>query len=275
MAIRPGPALLLFVSAAACSPPPEAPTEWNELTRYLYREFDNEDPRVLEAGVVNAEDLLLSLDAQPERDVDERAFVLEDLSLDDVAAIERPDRPIENCVNIAVARASAHGVDDFAWMQIQSDQTPVEPTAESYVREVVEPEDPQCFSEGTCGVIRTRNDIRRVNFLMSVNLVLWKDVRRIAVIRDGEDTGRQALLARSWVAESFEGDNGNTAILQSYTPDLWIDQGDGTSLRYQGLYQESDVGGEVSDDIVLATLKNSIDDALAAGDEGITELRGR
>lgn len=267
--------LVLAIGLGACNPPPEAPTELNELTRYLFREFEAEDPRVLEAGIANLEDFLLTLDLSPEIDIDERSFEIEDLQDEDVGSITRPDRPLENCLNLSVARASTRDVEDFAWMQTQVDQLPVEPTAEDYVREVVDPADPSCFVDGSCDVLRTRNDIRRVNFLMSVNLELWKDFRRVSVVRDGEDTGRQAMIGRSWVAESFPGDNGNTAILQSYTPDIWIDRGDGSSLRYQGLFQESDVGGEVDDNIVLATLKGSIDDALAAGDEGLETLRPR
>ena len=43
----------MLLLALACKPPPDAPTEMNELTSYLFVHMGDEDPEYLEAGMTN------------------------------------------------------------------------------------------------------------------------------------------------------------------------------------------------------------------------------
>ena len=43
----------LVLALSACKPPPEAPTELGELTLFLFANFDDPDPLVMQAGMVN------------------------------------------------------------------------------------------------------------------------------------------------------------------------------------------------------------------------------
>ena len=43
----------MLLLALACKPPPDAPTEMNELTSYLFVHLGDEDSEYLEAGMAN------------------------------------------------------------------------------------------------------------------------------------------------------------------------------------------------------------------------------
>jgi hypothetical protein len=60
-------------------------------------------------------------------------------------------------------------------------------------------------------------------------------------------------------------------LWQSYSLDLWIEDGNGGSRRFQSLWSESDII-DVDEDIVRNVLRDSIDDVYAAGDEAIDGL---
>ena len=53
MSFRTVPIALALVLLVGCQPPPEAPTDLSDLSLYLFANFDDEDPLVLQAGVVN------------------------------------------------------------------------------------------------------------------------------------------------------------------------------------------------------------------------------
>ncbi|MCK6530709.1 hypothetical protein L6R50_25170 [Myxococcota bacterium] len=264
------PALAALGLAAGCVPPPDAPEELSDLTRYMYREWDSEDPRVLGIGAGNLEDILLGFDL--DGDVDDRAFVQDDLVEDDVDHLVHPDEPVDDCVPIAVAARSRYGIDWHALFAIEVDQRPAEPTATEYERRFLDPEDPECFAEGSCGTLGTENEITRSNILYTVSFVMPKDFAWVEIMKDTEPTGRRAIVARSWLDRSWPSDDGNTDLQQSFTLDVWIEAEDGSTLRYQALWSDTEIPGIDSDEAVQYFTKDGIADALAAGDDAISTL---
>jgi len=265
--------LLPLIFLLACGPPsPEAPTELSGLVRFLFAEHDNEDPTVMEQGLGNLAALLDAVDLTG--DAVDRSWIPGALIADDIEGLTRPeDRDLAALLSIALAGQSAFGTQDHALLQIQSDQLPGEPTATRYERLVTEPEDPACFVSGECEHLRTSNDVRRENFLMSVDFMLRKDFRWSSVGTEadaGEDRPR-AIAARSWFEQSWPGDNGNTMLWQSYSLDLWLDDGKGAARRFQALWSESEVV-DVSEDVLRNVLRNSIGDVYVAADEAIAAL---
>jgi len=244
----------------------------SELVRYLYREHGAEDPRVMEEGLGNLSALLDDIDF--EADAVDRSWIPDLLTAEDVGDIPRPEgRDLEALLGISLAGPSQFPARDHALLQIQEDQTITEPTATHYERTVAEPSDPACFVSGDCEFLRTVNDARRENFLMNVDFVLFKDFRwsRVGTEEEAGVDRPRAIAGRSWFAESFPGDGGNTTLWQSYSLDLWIEDGTGGSRRFQTLWSESDII-DVDEDIVRNILRNSIDEIYAAGDEAIEEL---
>ncbi len=260
----------LALALAGCTPAPEAPTELSDLSRYILAEFDSDDPRVLEGALANLADVFVDVDLEGDLR-DERTFVTDKLTVEDLAGIETPPgTDPQNLVPISVVGRSRHPVANHMAFQRQPDQLPAEPSAETYVRAYLAPDDPTCFGvDEDCTLLRTENDIRRVNALMRVDFVLFKDFRLVEV---DEEAGLQGLAARSWLTQSWDGENGSTRLIQSYTEDIFIDLPEGGSLRYQMLQTETDLGPDVADSLVQAVVRGSIDSSFGAADDAIDEL---
>ena len=255
-----------ILALTGCKAPVEAPAELNDLSRYMYREWENEDPEVLTAGLSNLEPFLLA-EVDYEGDSQDRSFTLTPIEEADLHAISWPtDRNPADTLALSVTAMSPWPVTDHARLQVEVDQTPTEPTAKTYERTFPQTSDPTCLPEQSCDTIVSINNARRENALLSVDFVLNKDFRWTTT-----SDGRDVLIARSWFDQSWEGDGGSTMLWQSYSTDIWIEQPDGGTLRYQALWSESDVGSS-GDDVVLGTLRYSIDKIFKAGDDSIEEL---
>ena len=265
--------LLPLLVLVACAPAsPEAPTELSELARFLYAQHENEDPEVLAEGLGNLAQLLDEVDL--EADPEERSWIPQPLEASDLVGLQRPeDRDLAALLTISLAGPSRFPVADHALQQVQSDQLPAEPTATRYIRTITAPEDPACFVAGDCDRLRTNNDVRRENFLMSVDFVFDKDFRWSFIGADdgSGDERNRAIVGRSWFEQSFPGDNGNTMLWQSYSLDLWLDDGSGGAQRFQTLWSESQVV-DISEDVIRNVLRNSIDDIFVEGDTAIEAL---
>ncbi len=254
--------MTILLVLAACSRPPEAPRALDELTPFLYREWANEDPAVLEAGIDNLEDFLarqddLSLDTP----VNDRSWELSAIRVPDLAGIDRPrNREPSDTLGIGVVAESHFPVADHAAWQTQRDQAPVEPNAVSYTRTFPEVETPACFTDATCTVLVTENDVLRENFLMAVRFPLFKDFRWVE-----RADGSEAVIARSWISESAVGEKGKSTIWQSYSLDVWIGVGE-RAWRYQVLWGEADIAG-ASEALQLSTIKVGTDQVFAAAEE--------
>jgi hypothetical protein len=258
--------------ALACRPPPEAPTGLSDLSRYLLREWGAEDPRVLEAGIENLASELAALDLEGERA--DRSFAPEDLDEADIADMAHPEEPPEDCVPVGVAGMSQWEIGLHGRLQTEVDQTVAEPSASAYARRFVEPEDPDCFPDASCAVLITANDVTRSNPLYTVTMELFKDFRWIDVTSGGAPSGRRAMLARAWIAQSWDGEQGASRIVQSYTMDSWIEASDGRTWRWQVLWSESEIPGVEDEDIVAGTIRLHIDDLFEETDEAIGNLYG-
>ena len=262
--------LLIAVSAplAACKPPsPEAPTDLSDLVRYLFAEWHNEDPQPMQDGLANLDAFMRDIDMDTAA-VD-RSWVPEPLTVEDVSAVTWPERDLEATIPLTVAGAGPWAVTDHARLQTEADQLPAEPTAVRYDRTVTNVDDPSCFWDGSCGLIETDNDVRRDNLVMSVDFAMRKDFRWVN-IGSGEDA-RRAVVGRSWLEDSFVGDEGNTHLWMSFAVDVWMELPDGSTQRVQSLWSESETI-DVEEDIVRNLLRGSIDDVFDAGDAAIEEL---
>lgn len=265
--------LIALLVLCGCAPLPEAPTELNDLSRYLYREHANDDPRVMQVGAANMVDFLSTLDLGGERA--DRSFEPDHLQDEDVADLTRPDRPLDGCLPVAIGGLSRHAIEDHALLMIQPDQTEAEASATFYDRTFPELDDPSCFVDRSCDLLVTSNHAERQNALLKVEFVLLKDFRWVEVLDDEGEHERQAIISRSWFEQEWWGEEGRNALLQSYATDIWIEADDGTTLRYQTLWSESEISLDVTDDAVRATLRLSIDGSFGRADDVIDDLLAR
>ena len=256
-------ALISVFAFSGCRKPPEAPQQLDELTKFLYQEWDNEDPAVMEAALENLYNLLKKEDL--EAGILDRSWELTPISKDVVSDIPYPDgaNP-QNTLGVAVGYISPFKIKDHARLQTEGDQLIAEPSAKVYERTFPEDDDPLCFLDQSCDPLVTENDIERQNILMTVQMILYKDFRWVETERG------TAFISRSWLDRSWDGENGKSRVVQSYSIDCWLPVGK-EIWRFQTLWSESEITG-ASDTATLATLKSSIDKAMETGDEAIEEL---
>lgn len=263
--------LALVLGASACTRPPEAPDDLVTLSRFLYANWDAEDPRTMSAGLRNLRDFLADQDL--EGGLQDRSWELDDLLPEDVADIDRPDdRDLADCLGTGVAYESPWPVEDHARAQTQEDQRPFEPTApDNYVREFPELDDSACFVDRGCDELITVNDVTRQNILLTADFILFKDMRWVDLSEELDGSGPWAVSARSWLAESWPGRKERVWLYQSYSIDVWI-EADGRTWRYQTLWSETDPGFDASDGQILGSVKVGTDGIFRAGDQGISDV---
>ena len=259
--------MLILVSMLACKVPPEAPAELDDLTRYLFREWGNDDDAVRTAGMTNLSEFLDGEDLDPDLKVLDRSWELTSIEEADLATIDWPqDRNPADTYGVSVAFRSEWPVTEHAAWQLEDDQLPAEPSAVGYERTYPELDDPSCFADRSCEVLVTENVIERKNLLMALTYTLHKHIRWVEL-----EDGNYALLSRAYIKESTVGESGKSTIWQSYSLDVWLPVGDVTN-RYQVLWSEADVAG-ASDAIQIGTVKASTDDHFNATDEAIAEVQ--
>lgn len=249
----------------------EAPAELAELSGYLYGVWDHPDDRVREDAIRALERQLEAVDDLEGSPPVDRSWSILPLQPEHVQGITRPDRPLEATVNVALAFVSPWSIEDHARLQAETDQTPVETTAPRYRRDILEPEDPECFVRGECEILDTFNDLRRQNLLMRADMELLK-VFRWVPYTDDQGRERNAFYSRSWFEQSWPGDRENVWLYQSYSIDVWIERPGGEVWRYQTLWSETELGIAAGDNAVAATVRQGTEGTMKAGDDAISEL---
>jgi len=256
-----------------CAPTPEAPSGMSDLAAFFFREHTEADVLDLGHGIANLEQLLLDVDYTAEASAD-RAFQLEDLEDADVDAVQHPDAPLADCIEVAVTKRSRHPIDLHAALFVQQDQVPAQTSTERYDRTFVTGE-PECFLDGGCARLGTSNDIRRANLLYTVDYVMPKEIVWADLVdASGTPLGRRGLTARSWLDQSWTADNGQTQLLQSYTVEVWIEEDDGTTTRFEANYTDIFIPGVSDEGTIRSTVRSGIDNAFDKNDDAIDELFG-
>lgn len=261
---------LLAGAVGGCSVT-EAPEDLAELSRFLYQVWDAPADGARADALHNLEIQLQGVPDLATAKTNDRSWSILPLREEDVATITRPDRDLNATVNVALAFESVWPIEDHARLQIELDQTPPEPTAPFYDREITNLSDAACFVDASCEVMETFNVFRRENLLLSADMELLKTFRWVA-FEDDDGNERRGFYSRSWFEKSWPGDRGNVWLYQSYSIDAWIERADGTVWRYQTLWSETDLGLAVADDTVAFTVKDGTDKAMEAGDQAIADL---
>jgi hypothetical protein len=259
--------LPLVLALTACSVP-DAPGDLDELSAYLFREWDNDDPRVMQEGIRSFEENLDGLDLDGDRDA--RSFEVSALDEDDVVGLDVPeDVTMSNMVGVAIGAWTPWAPALHAQLATRLDQSPAEPSSEEYARAFVDPTDPACFPTEDCDSIETLNRVLKSNAAYTVWIDMHKDFRWVRVVDDhGFDTGRRAMVARVWTPETFIGEAGNTFIYQTYAVDIWLETDEG-SMRLQSNWSENSLSDDAA--VIRALVRRSLDDLFEATDQFIED----
>ncbi len=256
---------MLGLLLLACADPIEAPAEMEELTLWLFEEWDHEDPAAMEQAVANL--VTWSTEVDLDASWTERAYSVRAIAAEEVEGRIEHDRDPADALGVGVLYLSPNRLEAHLDLQYMEDMTPVEPSSpDHYERTIVSAG--ECFHERACDVMEVVNDITRENVLYEVTYLMEKDFRWVAV----EDEERAAMVARSFMPNSHH-DGDKISLWQGYSIDLWIPSGAQT-LRYQVSWQETELPG-LTWETLSGVVASGIEDLLVAQDEYLAEIGGR
>lgn len=205
----------LIVATGCARQSPLGDAELSEGIPYTFANFDGDEDLLADAIRAIEEKTYLTLDL----DAGEvpRSLQPDDMTEAHLEGLTTPGVPLDNLAKVAIAYVSPHDIASHAELMLMPDQTPIEPySPEKYNRTILNGAD--CWLSHECDTIRTENDIIKQNLLMSVEYIFKKDFRFVDISTDDEP--RWAYMARSWMEETAEGEDGGAKIIQSYSIEI-------------------------------------------------------
>ncbi len=286
---------------------PQANPSFNDAAKFAFVEFDDPEPANLAFAVRQFErEIYLAVDVTAASDQD-RVMQLEDLGEEDLEGLGQiPDvypegfdlegEPVdpERTFPIAVAKTSAFEPADHVGYMVLEDQVPVEPSSPDHYDRTFLDGTEVCFPVQECERLLTENFLTKDNLLLTITYDLIKQYRWVdlnlpdpadftegeEIVNEGEK--RWAIIARSWDPEVAVGVNGNTAIFQSYSVEVWVprdgggylsddgsaDSTGGGSLRLLALWSETSFGDSAT---VINATRSGIDGIFDAQEEWLED----
>lgn len=252
---------LLSLALSACKPPPEAPVELGELSLYLFANFDDPDPLVMEAGMANMltflEDFETGVDLSIDSAATERSWTIPALEEENWGGADHvPGVDPLNQDSVSVAVRSSYAGDAHSPLIGLGDQTPLESSSSArYDRTFLN--DFDAWNTGREGALRTSNDIDRDNILLTLTYEAHKDYRWVTL-----PGGEVATIGRSWISSSYvnepgAGTSGEDVMEFFSNMEVTIPSGD-TSLRYNAVWGYVAFVPPVDDAVLANTVRNGI-----------------
>ncbi len=256
---------LIALVATACKPPPTL-TDDNDtdtsdpstlslaqVMPALFRDFDDNTADLpayidaLEAGLVSQG---VKLDSA---NLDERSFSIDPLAESFLGGAVQP--PGTNTADQTSVVAFGLSKKDFAANKsaaMQPNQVCIESDSTvSYTRTYST--DVDAFNAGTTDVARSTNEVRKeLSFIASGWYDLYKDFRTF----DTTD-GRHVMIARAWADKIAVADGGTNEFRQSFTCELYIEDGT-TTKRMYAIWPEISIG--LGPDAMRSLITDSLDE---------------
>lgn len=223
----------------------------SDLNVYLFAHFDATEPLEMQQGVEALEESLAAVNLTGDQ-ADRRWDMTAPLTPDDYggANIWEGADPLDQII-VSVAGRSAHDVTDLGGLIPIADQTPFESASSvEYNRTVVG--DGNAFVAQTIDVLETDNEVHRQNFILNV----WYDTPKFFRWIELSD-GRKALVARAWLEQAYEGENGTNSLEQFTAMEVRIPDANGTVLytTVWGFLRPS-----IGDTVLANSVANGIDE---------------
>ncbi|MCB9796714.1 MAG: hypothetical protein H6741_28785 [Alphaproteobacteria bacterium] len=257
---------LTALALVACKEPIEAPAELNDLSHFMWAEWDNEDPEVLIAGVNSLEAWAADKDADASNWGD-RFYEIDPLPNATVTdeGLTTHGLNSEDAIGVGELYASVHAPPKHATLFGLADQSdPIEPSSpDSYTRTITAG-DADAFAAGTEETLESHNQINRRNILFTLDYELDKVWRWVTL-----EDGREVIVSRSWSEESGPVNDDDEQILQAYSLELWIPNDAGGSLRWLITWQQAELS--IDDDAMKSLVGGSMNDTFESQDELLSE----
>lgn len=230
-----------------------APTEMTEILTYMFVNF--EDPDAMAAASDNLKPWL-DENATAEETID--GYQLEPLDPADIdgSVTYPPDAVFEDQLGAAGGNISAFPLDDQPAHMVVKDQTFAnEKSYNQYDRTIVEGT-AGAFKKGE-GLLRTTNKVSTQVLVYEIPYDLKKDYRWV----EGEES--RSIVARSWIEKEGCNDGGGTCLLQSFSVDVFMDDG-ATTQRLTATWAQTKPS--LGDDFMIDSLADGLQDVFEGTD---------
>ena len=252
-------AAALGLAVGCGAPPVEAPAEIDELSKYLFENFDSEDPAVMLAGAENLEAYMLLLDLASE-DSSARAITLSELTTERLGSAPPPDYSVladgeeaQNQVPVALSGRSIHDYDANRSLVAETNHVCIESnTTKQFVRTYTS--DLGCFEDGSCSSVSTFNEVRKESLLAKV----WYDVHKTYTELELAD-GRRVMFGRAHLDEIAYADGGSNRWEQLYSIEMWLEETEGTTLHYYAFWSAVHLPA-LGDGLYAAQVESGLDE---------------
>ena len=243
------------VALAACSRPPEAPTELEELCAFLYEHLPDEDPEALSVAVDNLERWL---DGELEGLVE--GYTVATMSQAALDALEGDhERDATAMVGGAVGTVSDFGVGDIVATIMLED--PLEVYPEQYHQwDRTFRDDPACFVGRDCESILYDNATEAA---LPLNLRMASE--NTAQYRWVEASIGATVVSRSWIAAPARDNLGVLRVQDQHYLSVTMPHG-GELVRVQAVWADAEIIGL---EVPEATALNMLISSMISQDEAM------
>ncbi len=225
MAVMRSSSLLLpLVMALGCKPPPDAPSDLDQLCEYLYSHHADEDLETMEVGLDN---LLAWLDSHWEEASE--GYVVTELSQETANSLDENEHSVEGILGLSMAHRSDHGVYDSAYAVAIEEQDTVFPDLyDEYEREYSS--DEGCFQDQSCERLEAL-EWMTTGYALGITSTSNAHVQYVWV----ETEAGTAMVMRNWFVEPPEVNFDWISIQEQYYLNLFLPRNNG-SYRLQAMW---------------------------------------
>jgi len=243
--------------AVGCSRPPDAPTDLETLTGFLFEHMKDEEPDAMVAGVANL-DAWLSANLAPTSE----GYAIANISQESLDALDDTERNSAGLDGAAVSTSTEFTVQQVAEALIEADQMTVYPDRfETYDRTFSE--DISCFLDHQCETMDYHSDLDT-----NLPLGIQVNTKVNGTFRWVDLEGTPVLVGRTWLAEPAEVSVDFFKVQAQYYLTVNLPTDVAGTTRLHAMWAETQL---LSADIPESTALNMLISSLSNGDEMLYE----
>ena len=222
-----------FLLSLGCSPPVEAPTEFDDLCAFVFEHGGDEDPEALSKGVVNLQNWLT-----PNRQRVEEGYVVNNLDPSWVENHEGKAHDLTDLLGVAVALEYNHPLDRILKKMLHDNEEARIDEEGRIADKRTYNSDHHCFIEGTCDFVSYDTQaIQDYPLGIEATVEFYTELRRIQT-----DIG-PAVVSRNWMTGPSEFNWEWLTLDLSYYMAVIVEEEPGVTIRTEATWMLAGFAG--------------------------------
>jgi len=257
-------AAVLMTGSMGCSPPVEAPTQFDELCSFIFKHADDEEPDALADGVVNLQNWLATRRAEVEE-----GYMVDNLSAEVVKTLDGKDHDLTDLLGVAFATTFDATMDQSMDVSLNDDPATHEPDLwKSYSRQ--NEVNVACFLEKTCDTLDY--DVVAEQYYP---LGLESTVRYHTRVRRVMTDSGEAVIWRSWLNGPNQFNWDWIKVDLNFYLGVTVEREDGTLERTEASWMLANMGDSpVPPDVALSLALDTVKEGAEQHRERMIEKFG-